>query len=103
MNNQNSNGLIYCNNLAATANYLIKEAHKIDQAEEIENLIVMLSNLERLMDQSRIFVNSDERKEVNVKLDIVRKNIWLLAEKCDKEKLKEKLNSYGEEIKIRFT
>lgn len=102
MDEQNSKGLIYCNHLASAADYLIHQSYRSPQVEELESIVVMLSNLERLMDQSRIFINSSARKEINIKLDIVRKNISILTEKCDKDKLKSMLNSYGEEIKILF-
>lgn len=94
--------MIYCNHLASAAEYLIHQSYSFDQVEELESIVLMLSNLERLMDQSRVFVNSEERKEINIKLDSARKHIPLLVEKCDKEKLKSNLSSCGEEIKIRF-
>lgn len=73
-----SNGLIYSENLASAANYLINQSYRSDQVEELEAIVVMLSNLERLMDQSRVFVSSEDRKVINIKLDNVRKHISII-------------------------
>lgn len=102
MSEYKSQAQIYCNSLATAANSLTNLAYHPDPKDDLESIIVTLSNLERALDHSRVFVDSEQRKEVNVKLDNLRTHISILVEKADKEKLKKLLDSYGNQLKIRF-
>lgn len=93
----------YYSSLIIAADFLIGQAANKESVADFHFIIVLLSNLERLLDHGRVFVRStQERDQLNRELDRIRAEIHKLSERADRDEFSRVIEAYCTDLQHRF-